>query len=139
MKLSKPAKWILGAATLWLLIYPIIFFLLWLSAPTGMYGLAFLKGIPEEFKPLIFAPILLIFPLHCLTIFGMWVLLAVYQIHVIKNSQANETIRIVLGVGLMLIPFVVMPIYYLIYVWPAVPPDWALAIPSGIKSEEGES
>jgi len=38
--------------------------------------------------------------------------------HIIKNTTASDTTRIVLAIGLVFMPYVAMPVYYLLHVWP---------------------
>jgi hypothetical protein len=59
-----------------------------------------------------------------------------YLIHVIKNNQALEVLRITLGVGSFYFPFIAMPAYYLIFIWPEQPPSWALAPIKPITTDE---
>lgn len=137
MKLGKTPKILIGLATIWVAIYPLLFFLVWLSIPLG-FLLAESRDTPElGLLPTgLFA---LILPLHCLTIFLMMGLQAFYLIHVIKNNQASEVLRIVLGVGCFYLPFIAMPLYYLLFIWPERPPSWALAPSKTVTIESTES
>ena len=128
MNISKPVKILIGLGTLWYMIYPFIFiggiFLSMglLSFLThGDYG----PNSELRFGPFPFFG--LIFPLHFCTIFLGMGLLVFYLIHVIKNTKADETIRIILGVGNFFMPFIAMPIYYYLYIWLENPPEWAVA------------
>jgi WD40 repeat protein len=67
-----------------------------------------------------------IFFLHCLTIIFYLGLTIFYIVHAIKNNGASEVVRIVLLIGIFLMPFVAMPIYYILYVWLDNPPAWAM-------------
>jgi hypothetical protein len=66
-------------------------------------------------------------PLQCLFAVLSLAMLAFYLIHVIRNNVAQETLRVLLGLGFVFLPFLAMPVYYLTYVWPEQPPAWALA------------
>jgi hypothetical protein len=77
----------------------------------------------------------LIFPLHFCTIFIAMGLMVFYLVHVIKNTKADETIRILLGVGNYFLPFIAMPIYYYLYVWLDDPPAWAAAKEKRVVAE----
>lgn len=122
MKLSKPIQILVGLGTAWLIIYPILFVAIWLA----MFGVGFMaqnQDVQPSFMALFFA----VFPLHCLTIALQLVLQVFYLIHVIKNTIASETIRIILGVGIFFLPFIAMPVYYYLFIWRDRPPDWAIA------------
>ncbi len=78
--------------------------------------------------PIFMLPFFAIFPLHLLTILLQFVLMAFYLIHVIKNSKAADTVKIILGIGCFFMPFIAMPVYYYIYIWLEAPPAWALQV-----------
>jgi len=44
----------------------------------------------------------------------------------VKNKKGSDLLRIILGIGSIFMPYVAMPIYYFIYIWPDITPDWAL-------------
>jgi hypothetical protein len=90
-------------------------------------GMGFLPQGAEDGFPLFMVPFFAIFPLHCLTILLQFVLMAFYLVHVIKNTNASETVRIILGIGCFFLPFIAMPIYYYLYIWREEPPEWAVA------------
>lgn len=126
MKLGKPIKLLIGLGTVWVAIYPLLFLAAWLSMVIGMGWTAWAsRGEPSA--PPFFMTFFAIFPLHCLTIFMQLALEVFYLIHVIKNTTAAETPRIILGVGTFFMPFVAMPVYYYLYIWLNQPPEWALA------------
>lgn len=126
MKLSKPLRIAVGFATVWQAFYPLLFLAVWLFIVLGIVGFGFSPAYaPEEGIPLFPVAFLAIFPLHCLTMFLQMGLMVFYLVHVIKNTIASETLRIILGVGLFFMPFVSMPIYYYLYVWLDEPPEWA--------------
>lgn len=129
MKLNQPIKILVGLGTIWMLLYPLVF-------------VAFIL-----FVPLI--PLELEINLSYLffNVFGMLIILSLpiqiglmlfYLIHVIKNKTASEVVRIILGIGLFLMPVIAMPVYYFTYIWRDSPPDWAIADTidgSGIKEK----
>ncbi len=123
MQINKTVKILVGLGTLWFSIYPFLFFAVWLSMFTGM-GVSFDAPVQEP-SALMF-PFFAIFPLHCFTMLLQFVLMAFYLIHVIKNTKASETVRIILGLGCFFMPFIAMPIYYYIYIWLETPPAWAI-------------
>jgi len=121
MNISKPIKVLIGIATLWFAVYPVIFVGVIMISMGVLPLLANKGGSPDPFFP-IFG---LIFPVHFCTIFIGFGLMVFYLIHVIKNTKADETIRIILGVGCFFLSFVAMPIYYYLFIWLENPPEWA--------------
>jgi hypothetical protein len=127
MKLNKPVKILIGLVTAWNAIYPLLFFAVWLMMFLGMFvSVGLSSATANEPSPAFIMPFFAIFPLHCLTILLHFVLLPFYLIHVIKNTTASETVRIILGVGMFFAGFIAMPIYYYLYIWREQPPEWAL-------------
>jgi len=122
MNISKPFKVLIGLGTLWFAIYPFLFVgVIMLS----MGILPLFAGRSNNPEPFIFPFFGLIFPIHLCTIFLGFGLMVFYLIHVIKNTKADETIRILLGVGNYFLPFIAMPIYFYLYIWLDNPPAWA--------------
>jgi len=116
MKLKKSVKITIGITTLWMIIYPIVFI-------AAMFGISVAPYRLDETSFPLFAAIV---PLHCFTaILGMG-LIIFYIIHAIKNTTASDVMRIVLLIGIFFMPFIAMPVYFLLYVWTDNPPGWAL-------------
>jgi hypothetical protein len=124
MKLSKSIKILIGLTTVWVAAYPLLFFIVWLFM---MFSIGFTPPSSGEGFPLFMVPFFAIFPLHCITILLQFGLSIFYLVHIIKNRDASETLRIILGVGTFFLPFVAMPIYYYLFVWPEQPPAWVTA------------
>ena len=132
MTLNKPVKILVGLGTLWFAVYPFLFMAVWLFSFAGMGLWSMDAPNPNtgpESMPFFMFPFLLIFPIHFCTIFLGFILMAFYLIHVIKNTKADETVRIILGIGTFFMPFIAMPIYYYVYIWLDEPPAWAAAKP----------
>jgi hypothetical protein len=132
MKITRPYKILIGIGTIWYVLYPLLFIAVWFMMVFGMGLMPLLAGSgesPGSAPPFLMFPFFSIFPLHFCTIFIGLGLMVFYLIHVIRNTQADETIRIVLGVGCFFIPFIAMPIYYYLYIWLEHPPVWAAAKP----------
>ena len=131
MNISKPFKILVGIGTLWFAIYPLIFIALWFMMAVGMGFFPLMQGVQNSPNPegpfMIFPFFGVIFPIHFCTIFLGFGLMVFYLIHVIKNTKADETIRIILGVGTFFLSFIAMPIYYYLYIWLDNPPAWAAA------------
>lgn len=124
MNISRPFKVLIGIGTLWFAIYPFLFVGGILLSMGILPLLADRSNSPE---PYMFSLFGLIFPIHLCTIFLGFGLMVFYLIHIIKNTKADETIRIILGVGNYFLPFIAMPIYYYLYIWLDSPPAWAAA------------
>jgi hypothetical protein len=73
-----------------------------------------------------FSSFFLIVPLMMCISFLQLGLMAFYIVHIVKNRTGSEVIRILAGVGMYMLPWLAMPAYFLIYVWPEEIADWAL-------------
>jgi hypothetical protein len=128
MILSKPVKILLGIGTAWLTVFPAFFVAAWMLMSIGMMAIPFL--LRDRFSPaallLLIIPFVLIFVLEFATIALQMFMLVFYLIHIIKNTVAPESLRIIFGVGNFFMPFISMPIYYYLFIWLDRPPDWAL-------------
>jgi hypothetical protein len=128
MNISKPFRIVIGLGTLWYIAYPLLFIGGMLLTMGLMPFFAGNENSLNSSGPFIAFPFFgLIFPLHFCTIFLGFGLIAFYLIHVIKNTKADETIRIILALGNFFMPFISMPIYYYLYIWLENPPTWAAA------------
>jgi hypothetical protein len=122
MQLNKPTKILVGLGTVWVVLYPLLFMAVWLFLVVGMGFSSF----SQSDQPFFMFPFFAIFPLHCFTMLLQFVLMGFYLIHVIKNTTASETVRIILGIGFFFMPFIAMPVYYYAYIWLETPPAWAM-------------
>lgn len=122
MNISKPVKTLIGLATLWYAIYPFMF-MAGIFMSMGLMPILASSGNNEP--PFFMFPFFALFPIHFCTIFVGMGLMVFYLVHVIKNTKADETVRIILGVGCFFMPFIAMPFYYYLYVWLDNPPEWA--------------
>jgi len=95
-------------------------------------SIAFTSANGNEPSPTLMYPFLsfffIIFPLILLSSFLQLGLSGFYLAHVIKNKTASDVLRIVFGIGVFYMPFIAMPLYYFVYIWPDSPPEWALEI-----------
>lgn len=122
MKLSRNQKLVVGGATLWMLVYPLLFICGWLMMVTIIATTANARQGPP---PVLFAPLACIFPIHLLTIGIIFALMIFYWAHIIKNNAAADVWRIIFGVGVFLFGFIAMPLYFIFFVWRAETPEWA--------------
>ncbi|MFC2046158.1 hypothetical protein ACFLTC_01380 [Chloroflexota bacterium] len=137
MKLNRPLRIAIGFATVWQALYPLLFLAVWLSMVPGMVDFELAPATaPEESIPFFPVAFLAIIPLHCLTMVLQIGLMGFYLAHIIKNTAASETLRIILGIGVFLMPFVAMPVYYYLYIWSDEPPEWAQKLAGNQRSQE---
>jgi len=122
MTLSRTAKIIVGAATALVALWPLLMFA-FMFLP--FFFLALSGG--QEPDPSFILLFFLIFPLMIFASFLQIGMMIFYIAHIVKNKAASEVLLILLGAGLYFLPFVAMPAYYLIYILPTDPPDWAMA------------
>lgn len=118
----------IGIATVWITIYPLIFIGVWFLMMSGMILSAGQSS--DSVPPFFVVPFFLIFPLHLITILLIFGLEAFYLAHIILNKTASDVVRIILGVGSFFMPFVAMPVYYFVCIWPDEPPEWARGKPA---------
>lgn len=127
MNFSKPLKVIIGILTLFVMFFPIvipIIMLLWVFSAS--LPLSETQTIPEaEVVGKIMLPMLLYFAVMAGYAISQLGLQIFYIIHAIKNRVATETNRILFVLGVFFLPFVAMPIYYIIYVWKDTPAEAA--------------
>jgi hypothetical protein len=122
MYLNPVARRVLGILTLVNVIFP----------PLWVFALVFaalaLPSLPNgDPSPLMTTVLLGLMALAVL--FGLFslALQAFYFIHLLRNGVVNPALRKLLGLGLVLMPLVVVPLYYFLYVARAYPPNWAAA------------
>src|SRR6185503_20175280 len=130
MNLSKPVKILVGIATFWYALY----LLLTIAGILLLFGYVFVAllagGESVANLSTLFTQILsleFMLPIHLCSLFLEVGLLIFYLVHTIKNTEASDSMRIVLGLGHLFLPFVAMPIYYYLYLWRENPPEWATA------------
>jgi len=130
MTLSKPLRIVIGIATFWYALY----LLLTIAGIVLFFGYVFLALFAggESISNLrtLFAQILsleFLLPIHVCSLSLELGLLIFYLVHTIKNTKASDSMRIVLGLGHLFLPFVAMPVYYYLYIWKENPPEWAAA------------
>jgi hypothetical protein len=140
MTLSKPVRILVGMATFWYALY----LLLTVAGIVLFFGYVFLALLAggESISNLrtLFAQILsleFLLPIHVCSLSLEVGLLIFYLVHTIKNTKASDSMRIVLGLGHLFLPFVAMPIYYYLYIWKENPPEWAAAKESKVHQLAG--
>lgn len=126
MKMTRPTKIFIGIATLLVASLPFVImalaFLPMVAMPFAMQSLEDGLG----FLPPFFGFFFLLFPVMMCITFLQLGLMIFYIIHIVKNKAGAEVYRILTAIGLYFLPFFAMPFYYLVYIWPEEPPEWAL-------------
>lgn len=128
MTLSKPVRILVGIATFWYALYLLLTIVSMLIF-FGYVLLALLAGgetistLGTLFRQILSREFML--PIHVCNPLLEVGLLIFYLVHTIKNTKASDSMRIVLGLGHLFLPFVAMPIYYYLYIWKENPPEWA--------------
>lgn len=123
MKLTKPIKILVGILTFINSVLP------FLIAPVMMlimfsFGSSFpLQLSPDSppdsllFVKFFFPMMLIFFPLTMCIAFMNLGLQVFYLIFIIKNTDLSDSTRIIFAIGVFLMPIVLMPVYYLMYLW----------------------
>jgi hypothetical protein len=126
MNLSKPIKIIIGILTLFAVLFPFVIVpafwflsifnlgLLGMDAPSSANSEEALKAMLPFFG---FVAVMMA---YSLTHFGLEIF---YIIHEIKNKAVSETNRILFVLGTFFLPYVAMPIYYILHVWRDTPAE----------------
>jgi hypothetical protein len=128
MTLSKPVRILVGIATIWYTLYLLLMMVgvvvllgyVILALSTGGQSIG---GLQTFLRQILSFEIML--PIHFCSILLEVGLLIFYLVHTIKNARASDSMRIVLGLGHLFLPFVAMPIYYYLYIRREQPPEWA--------------
>jgi hypothetical protein len=128
MTLDRPYKILVGFATLWYALYllltissiVILFGYVLMALLAGGQSVAELRAVLVQILSLEF-----MIPIHVCSLLLEIGLLIFYLVHTIKNSKASDSMRIMLGLGHLFLPFVAMPVYYYLYIWRENPPEWA--------------
>ena len=116
-------KIIIGLTTLLYMIFPAIFFLLWIFLVIPTYlGSSNMDELMMLYKNIILVTI----PLGCFVLILMFGLLAFYVVHAIKNQDASDAIRLISVLAILFFPYIGMPFYYIVFIIMPNPPSWAL-------------
>ncbi len=130
MTLNRTAKILVGLGTAIVVLFPFLFMALFFIPMFAMPMMAGRSEPDPAFVGIFFSAFFLIFPLMFLFVFLQLGMMVFYIVHVIKNNTGSDLLRILLGVGLYIMPYLAMPFYYFVYILPETPPDWALAAPA---------
>lgn len=136
MALSKPLKIIVGILTLFVMVFPfvmpIIMFLWFFSISLPLAGAQTVPG--TEMVGKIMLPMLLYWAVMVGFTFSQFGLQIFYVIHAIKNRTTSDTNKILFVLGTYFLPFVAMPVYFLLHLWKDAPAEPA-AYPGKLPDE----
>ena len=129
MTLSRPAKIAVGILTFWYALY-LFLTIVGILILFGFVFTSILQGGESVLNlRVLFTRIPgfeLFLSVHICGLFLEVGLLVFYLIHTIRNTKANDALRIALGLGHLFLPFVAMPLYYYLFIWRDNPPQWAV-------------
>lgn len=106
--LNRTKKLLVGVATIWPLIYIPLFFVFVFSIVFSSVAQNS-DVFPKE--------VLIIFPVHFLTIISMFVLMGLYIFDLFKNTRIENGKKALWAVVIFLGGIVAMPVYWYLYVW----------------------
>ena len=109
--MTRPAKIVLGIATIW----PIVYMGAFISLMIGMAVLEANRMVSlENVAPIVF---MAAFGLHLLTMVGMLVLMVIYIIHIVRNKRFDVEKKILWAAVIVFAGIFAMPVYWYLYVW----------------------
>ena len=122
---SRIPKILIGIGTAIFALFPI---LMMAFAIAFMFIPLFFLNLTESSEPnlAIFGVFFLIFPIMMLFGFLQLGMMIFYIINIVKNKTGSDVILILIAICLYFLPFFGMPAYFLIYILPKEPPDWAM-------------
>lgn len=107
--MQKTAKLLLGLATLWPVLYLILFFVVILLTTL------FLPGTPGQPGP---PPLIgLILPLHLITMVVVFALMIFYIVNVFRNDRVEKDKKALWAIVLFMGSMIAMPVYWYFYIW----------------------
>jgi len=122
MKISTPLKIVIGTGTFLMNAVPLIMIslgLLIFLIPSSLETAIASAGVDDVVLPVSYG-------LVCIASLSYFPLFAFYVVHLIKNEEMNEGMKIAIALGYFFLFPLAAAFYFLVYIVPAVPPDWAL-------------
>jgi hypothetical protein len=122
MTLNNSVKLIIGICTFFLIFLPLGMVVIGLLFANRM---ANISPMDDPFRGL---DILFnfMFPAMCFLTLLVVAMYVFYVIHLVKNSEITDTMRVLSLLLLFFIPFIGMPLYYVLYIFLPVPPAWSI-------------
>ena len=99
-----------GLATAWVAVYQIAMSIIW-----GLIMLINLSN-PMNILALFEKMMAVLWPVNWLTGILSILLIIFYLFHIIKSPVLSKEARFIYGIGLFVLPFIVMPIYYIRFI-----------------------
>jgi len=121
--LKKSTKIWLGIATIWPIVYMLLFFVVIFSVViVGAFN-------PDSPAPVDNSPASILFPigfmgffvLHMLTIMGMLALTVFYVIRVFKTEQLDQNMKIMWMLLFFFMGMIAQPLFWYLYIWREAP------------------
>ena len=120
MNISKPIKILIGCLTVFAVLFP---FLIMPAFFFAMFSFGFplidpySVSNPNDLIKNLFPIMMVFYPLVMCFTFVQLGLQIFYAIHEIKNNALNDTNRILFVIGTFFLPYIAMPIYFIICLW----------------------
>lgn len=135
MQPSRPIKILIGFLTLWVILYPLVFLVIWF--PT-VFLIPIMAEQSQSGAPFaVFMLVMLLMMGFMLLSSVVLMIMQVYYLwHVIVNQRMQSVLRVILGIGVFYFPIIAMPLYYFLAVLPAEPPAWS-APPAPVEPAAG--
>ncbi len=109
--MKKSTKVLLGIATVW----PILWIPIFIAA---MFSTILLNGPGRPPDPDVFPlAMLIILPIHMLTVFGSIALSIFYIVNVFRNNRVKKDQQVLWVVMLIMFGMIAEPIYWYMYIW----------------------
>jgi len=94
-------------------IWPILYMILFMGAMFTMMALSFSGTSPSSEPPIM----MIILPLHFLTMLEIFVMIIIYIIHIFKTEKVPQDKKALWAVVIFLGNMIAMPIYWYLYIW----------------------
>jgi heme/copper-type cytochrome/quinol oxidase subunit 2 len=111
VSMKKSTRILLGIATIWPIVYMIFFF-------TVIFIAIFSASHDGSFEgSALPALLMVIFPLHILTVILVMGLTIFYIVNVFRNDRVDKDKQILWTILLFMGSIIVMPVYWYLYIW----------------------
>ena len=118
MKLNLISKIFVGLATFIYIVVPFLAF------SAFIFFVLFIQSEPESRSSFMFYFQISAWIVTCFLFLLQAGLIVFYMIHIFKNKVITESSQIMAVLGVIFVPIIGMPIYYILYVWrDRVPPS----------------
>jgi hypothetical protein len=124
-RLGRPLKLLLGALSLWPIVYFVVFVVFFIADFFSTFA-DISSGHQSPDTSRFFANFQTFFILQWVTILFTYGLIALYVVDVFRTERLARDRRVLWLVVLLVGSFIAMPVYWYLYVWrdPDPPPPW---------------